>query len=509
MDSIAHRLEPDCPSALVRGIGSNGMAAAAAGSHAKLLRELRAISVGPPDIAHASPVAIPGGRLAQMWPVLAGAGKTAMVRSFLAMYLGLLLLGRALWSGRSAGGGAAIGLVGLFLMAYGFVGLPGGVPVLAVRTAAGFYCKGDPNDSSTRNARIRHAFQGWLARFSPTPFVRTGELCTVCPFLWSPNRCVGLAFERVWLQLEDEERMAVDWVFPPGGYDPSRPVVFLLTGLAPSKHWTVTGGFVGDAAWHLSTRLGMTAVVVVARGTMDTEVQKHLFHGARVTDLRQAILMAEKVTRAVAQEADKPLGPPIFAAGFSMGAIILGNYCGQYGQETGLKGAVHFSGVYDAVFNMKFEYSVQTWQTYLTYGLKTSFFTDRTFKEAVRRGVNMPLIFSRSTASVVDIDTNFVAPYNGYPRVEDYYLDMSLGAEDKWRKVAIPVLAVAARDDPITHCDALRAQEFSAENENLLFLITDRGGHVGWPWGSRPWSRGFDFMNEGIGLFIETILADT
>eukprot|EP00435_Cladocopium_sp_Y103_P024865 s582_g6.t1 len=38
--------------------------------------------------------------------------------------------------------------------------------------------------------------------------------------------------------------------------------------------------------------------------------------------------------------------------------------------------------------------------------------------------------------------------------------------------VSIPLLAVAARDDPITHCDALRAKEFSAENQNLLFLVT-------------------------------------
>ena len=93
-----------------------------------------------------------------------------------------------------------------------------------------------------------------------------------------------------------------------------------------------------------------------------------------------------------------------------------------------------------------------------------------------------------------------------------------------------------------------RAKEFSAENQNLLFLVTvtlsadskpckvhqnqpsvpkwsrikavnmgpllvsqclhwipkigplaqERGGHVGWPWGLRPWNRGWDFMNEAM-----------
>ena len=66
--------------------------------------------------------------------------------------------------------------------------------------------------------------------------------------------------------------------------------------------------------------------------------------------------------------------------------------------------------------------------------------------------------------------------------------------------MSIPLLAVAARDDPIIHCDALRATEFSEENENLLFLITERGGHVGWPKGLLPWQHGWDFMNEAMEM---------
>ncbi|CAJ1428256.1 unnamed protein product [Effrenium voratum] len=102
-------------------------------------------------------------------------------------------------------------------------------------------------------------------------------------------------------------------------------------------------------------------------------------------------------------------------------------------------------------------------------------------------------------------DGDFVSVFNGYDGVLDYYRDLSLAADDKWRKVSIPLLAVAARDDPITHCDALRAQEFSSKNPQLLFLITDRGGHVGWPWGMQPWKRGWDFINEAIQVFITAV----
>lgn len=380
---------------------------------------------------------------------------------------------------------------------------------MEVRTEAGFHCSDGPGDGA-RNARIRRAFEAWLPGFLPSPLLRSGELCTVLPYLWNPKRGGGLTYERVWVEASDRERVASDWVFPPGGYDPDRPVVLLLTGLAPSKHWTRTGGFIADAAWHLSTRKGMTAVVVVARGTMDTEVREHLFHGARVTDLREVILTAEKALLAsLGTEQASHMLPPIFAAGYSMGAIILGNYCGKFGSDARLRGAIHFSGIYDAVANMRFEYSTKVWQAYLLYNLKRTFCTGRALQEAIRRGVDVRRVQSRHVSSIVGMDSEFVAVFNGYKDVLDYYRDLSLWAEDKWKSVAVPLLAVSARDDPITHCDALRASELSAGNGNLLFLITERGGHVGWPCGLRPWRLGFDFMNEAIAQFVESVLSDS
>merc|ERR1719330_1905896 len=119
----------------------------------------------------------------------------------------------------------------------------------------------------------------------------------------------------------------------------------------------------------------------------------------------------------------------------------------------------------------------------------------------------MRKMMSKEVKSVMDVDETFVGPFNNYKGgIKEYYEDQGLGSNDKWKNVTVPVLAIAARDDPITHCDSLHAEEFSAANENLLYLITDRGGHVGWPWGMTPWSRGFDFMHEGVVVFIESVL---
>jgi len=66
-------------------------------------------------------------------------------------------------------------------------------------------------------------------------------------------------------------------------------------------------------------------------------------------------------------------------------------------------------------------------------------------------------------------------------------------------------MAIHARDDPFIHCDTLRAAEFAAGNEHLMFLITEKGGHCGWPWGWDFPSRGWQFTNSMIEVFVETL----
>eukprot|EP00913_Durusdinium_trenchii_P002612 g2418.t1 len=61
---------------------------------------------------------------------------------------------------------------------------------------------------------------------------------------------------------------------------------------------------------------------------------------------------------------------PLVRGGYSMGAIILANYCGHYDKDPLIAGGIHFSGLHDAAFNMNFKYSEETWQAYLAYNLK-------------------------------------------------------------------------------------------------------------------------------------------
>lgn len=479
--------------------------------HEQLLERLREASVGPPTIPPLDETMenrYVGWRcqLDMMTPIFGGTFRCSMVRSVVAFLTGASLLGIAFLSYLLRGGGMLAALAGCCLIAAGIRGVPGGVPFMEVKTQAGFYGS-DKGKHTKRNGHVREVFQSWLGGFNPSPIAPGGEFSTVLPYIWNSNRGKDLKYERLWVQAKDGERHACDWVFPPGGYDPSRPIVLLLPGMAPDTHWREAGGFLNDAAWHLSTKAGITAVVCVARGTMDTKVAEFPFHGARVTDLGEVIAAAKKVTKGIGKDDSSP---PIFAAGFSMGAIMIGNYCGKVGKDSGLAGAVHFSGTYDGAFNHNFEYSLKTWQTYLAFGGKQmalTMFGSPIHKRALKVGVDLDKVFSGQTASLLDLDEEFATKMFGYKGPKDQMDDVCLAAKDKWKNVEVPMLAIVARDDPITHCDGMKAEKFSKGNPNLLFLVMETGGHVGFPWGVKPWERGFDFMSEAIALFTESILS--
>jgi len=481
-------------------------------AHDRLLAELRRRCAGPPvlpdELAGANSAAEWKVQRAAIMPLLLGTLRADFVRSLLASVIGITLA--IAGSSRAARCPSWVGFAGAGLALWSVLGLPlpGGIPFLPAKTPPGFHCL-----ETERNARLRSIFKAWMVDFVPTPYVRSGEWCTILPFLWTPNKAKNLRYERIWAQNpDDKEHLACDWVFPPGGYDASRPVVLIYTGLAPDAHWTKAGGFVANTAWDLTTHGNITAVVIVSRGTMDTQVKEVVFNGARAQDVREMVLLAEHAMLAASGSegrSDRRKQLPLFATGFSMGAIMLSGYCGKFGDDTRLAGVVHFSGTYDGIFNKGFEYSDKTWQTYLAYGLKANMLSGRVARIASRRGVDIQKVMSRRVVSVADIDEEFTSVFAGYKGGSDaYYSDMCLGLENKWKRVSIPVLAIYSRDDPITHCDSMHAQELAAGNEHLLFLVTERGGHVGWPWGWRPWQRGFDFMSEGIRVFIEAILSE-
>jgi predicted alpha/beta-fold hydrolase len=124
-----------------------------------------------------------------------------------------------------------------------------------------------------------------------------------------------------------------------------------------------------------------------------------------------------------------------------------------------------------------------------------------------------------------ETDRYVAAEYNGYDNLQHFYTEMgTMGDVDqeeyptlssanvrdrKIAQIAIPLCVMHAFDDPIAtwRCNAANKGLMHPENlvrtgqGNLLLLLTQRGGHVGWPVGW--WPSGWQFMNHAAAGFVE------
>ena len=132
--------------------------------------------------------------------------------------------------------------------------------------------------------------------------------------------------------------MAVDFLVPPSGVDPTRPFLMLLAGLSGGSH----EGYIRDMVQEAVLRRGMAVAIMIARGASGTPCTSgELFHGARVSDFAATIALMRRAAEAAAAaaggggatgrgkgrrggEAAHP-AVRVYGVGVSMGGIILPN----------------------------------------------------------------------------------------------------------------------------------------------------------------------------------------
>ena len=349
---------------------------------------------------------------------------------------------------------------------------------------------------------------------SLTPWLPHGDLRTLYPFI-AFARPPAVNYQRVWFRAPawgdsapadgqsrtstcEEEVLALDVALPDGGHDPAKPLFVVLHGLNGGSAEPYVLDFVAA-----SLGRGCTCVVMIARGLGGTRLVSGVpFNGARTTDVASCL----GLLRAAAAPTT-----PLVGVGFSMGAIILANYCGVAGATNPLACAISFSGCYDAVVGTP-AYGARLWHPWLALELKRTFLSTNGSNSDVldsgRHGgsVDVDAAASSAVVTIRDFDRATVVPFFGFASVEEYYRAMSLGHRNKARRVAVPLLAVHACDDPIAD-SASYAPTISVGNKQLWFLITRSGGHVGWAEGSRPARHGWSFMRHVAWEFAEAVLA--
>lgn len=106
--------------------------------------------------------------------------------------------------------------------------------------------------------------------------------------------------------------------------------------------------------------------------------------------------------------------------------------------------------------------------------------------------------------TIKEFDALFTSKQFGYAHVDDYYSDATL--HNKLHYITVPLLCLSAADDPFQPLEALPIKP-AEESTHVAFVITARGGHIGFLEGWWPSSKD-EYMGRLFVEFFTTALCD-
>ena len=270
---------------------------------------------------------------------------------------------------------------------------------------------------------------------------------------------------------------------------------------------------------------------------VDPLVSGEIFSVARTSDVHA---VAQALRRAHSSG-------PLAGGGYSIGAIVLNHYVvdGQYLTNANfpLDAAFSISGALEARQETQFLRPQRLWQPMIADFFRLHQYTlsgepsnqqPLTPTRALRQRLTPQQIQKLYIATnVLQLDAASVAAFYNYTRVRDYYAHESalgdVSVDDLLspnqpahvrhesqlaRHLQIPLGVLHALDDPIStwhtvvgNTGWMRPDQLVQLNENLVVILTAKGGHVGWPLSWRPWRCGWEFMNDAASSFVEAVVA--
>ena len=384
----------------------------------------------------------------------------------------------------------------------------------------------------------------------PTPWILTGDARTGLPYLW--NRPVFPDYYTVYLTTSNDdafadnrilpEIIAVALAFPSGGYNASAPFYVVVHGMNGGPE----DGYIQDFV-NRRTTAGSSAAILLARGLHGMPlVSGQIFSVARTSDLH-----------ALAKALRQVHPGPIASVGYSIGAIVLSHYvvAPQYSNEPfPLDAAFSISGALDARQEATYYRPQRVWLPMIAEFFRSHQYVlpsndaaastkkndlDNTTYITSARLLHQRLQTPQQVQAMmrarhtIDLDEYSIVPFYNYSSVLTYYAHQSaLGdiSMQDWsspdlplyvlkqshlaQHLKIPLGVLHSLDDPIAtwrnnfaNTGWMHPERLVQLNENLVLILTERGGHVGWPLSSRPWRRGWEFMNEAASSFVEAVVA--
>ncbi|CAH0046013.1 unnamed protein product [Clonostachys solani] len=249
-----------------------------------------------------------------------------------------------------------------------------------------------------------------------------------------------------------------------GSFD-KKPMLVVLHGLSGGSHETylrhTIAPLIREGVWEIC--------VINSRGCAGSKITSGMLYNARSTwDVRQTVAWLRQTFP----------NRPLFGLGFSLGANILTNYCGEEGPDCMLKAAVVCSNPFNLEITSKFlQASLIGREIYLRYmgSCMKSLMHDH--REELEKFTNLDTSTAEKIKYLYEFDREVQCPTWGYPTEYAYYRDAS--SVDAVLSIRVPFLAIHATDDPIAVKEALPYEEFR-QNPDTVLLTTSLGGHLCW-----------------------------
>lgn len=265
-------------------------------------------------------------------------------------------------------------------------------------------------------------------------------------------------YEREELKTPDGGTIVLDWL----GKDQTnyKSLIVIVPGICSTsdnhylRHFT-----------NFLVQQGHLVVVYTPRGCA-TLTSPKIFTFGDTTDFRQTLQHVK--------ESHPDL--PLVGVGFSLGANCLIKYlgeCSKNNEPTPLLGAISISAGYDAVSGIKHLKTIPFYHKGLGAKLKGLL---QKHKDHFKDMVDVDDILKK-VQTVEEFDHHFTCKVNGFESVDWYYREHS--CIRFLPHVDIPLLLVNAIDDPLVDPKTLPF-EVPKQNENVILVTTDYGGHLGW-----------------------------
>ncbi|POR34299.1 Putative esterase [Tolypocladium paradoxum] len=275
------------------------------------------------------------------------------------------------------------------------------------------------------------------------------------------------------------------------GSDDGKPMLVVLHGLSGGSHEVylrhVIAPLIGEGGWEVC--------VVNSRGCAGSKITSGVLYNARSTwDVRQTVKWLHETFP----------NRPLFGIGFSLGANMLTNYCGEEGPNCLLKAAVVCSNPFNLEVSSKILQSSfvgrEVYLRVMGYSMKGLI---TTHKKELEHYTDLDLTAVERITYLHDFDREVQCPTWGYPTEYAYYRDAS--STDAVLSIRIPFVAIQATDDPIAVDAALPYEEFK-QNPSTVMITTSLGGHLCWfetggtRWHPRPIGNFLNHMAFNVDL---------